>query len=304
MMHPDELVVTTDTVRQLVDEQFPRWAGLPVWRVRDAGTVNAVFRLGEDLSVRLPLRNDGPGRVTAWLLAETNAATELARECPFPAPVPVATGEPGHGFPLPWAVQTWVPGTPATVADPATFTTFAEGLVTLLTRLRAVDTRGRRFSGTGRGGRLQDHDAWVEECLQRSDGLVDVAGARRLWARLRRVPRIGGDVMCHGDLVPGNVLVREGRLVGVLDGGGFGPADRSLDLVGAWHLLDVDPRDGVRVGLGCSDDEWMRGMAWALVQALGLVWYYQQSHHVMARTGRRTIARLLQAAEQSPSLSS
>lgn len=39
--------------------------------------------------------------------------------------------------------------------------------------------------------------------------------------------------MTHGDLMPGNLLVAEGRLAGVLDCGGLGAADRALDLVGA-----------------------------------------------------------------------
>jgi aminoglycoside phosphotransferase (APT) family kinase protein len=98
--------------------------------------------------------------------------------------------------------------------------------------------------------------------------------------------------MCHGDLTPPNVLVQDGRLAGVLDGGGFGPADPSLDLVGAWHLLDADQRAVVRAALGCSELEWARGRAWALQQAMGLVWYYAESNPTMSRWGRRTLDRL------------
>ena len=94
------------------------------------------------------------------------------------------------------------------------------------------------------------------------------------------------------DLTPPNVLVRHGRLTGVLDGGGFGPADPALDLVVAWHLLDDGPRDVVRRDLGCSDLQWQRGMAWAFQQAMGLVWYYTKSNPVMSRWGRRTLDRL------------
>ena len=87
-------------------------------------------------------------------------------------------------------------------------------------------------------------------------------------------------------------LVRGGRLVGVLDGGGFAAADPALDLVGAWHLLDDVGRKVLRESLGCSEIQWRRGMAWALEQSMGLVWYYAESNPSMSRWGRRTLDRL------------
>jgi len=101
----------------------------------------------------------------------------------------------------------------------------------------------------------------MDVCFQESEELLDVARLRRLWGELRRLPSIGRDVMSHGDLVPGNVLGREGRLVGVLDGGGFGPADPALDLVAAWHLLEREPRAELKRALACGEVQWARGMA-------------------------------------------
>lgn len=118
---------------------------------------------------------------------------------------------------------------------------------------------------------------------------------RGLWDRLRLLPVVAPDAMCHGDLIPGNVLVRDGRLVGVLDGGGFGPADPALDLVGAWYLLDTGPRDVLREALGCSTVEWERGRAWALEQSLGLAWYYRESNPTMSALGVRSLRRVLDA---------
>jgi aminoglycoside phosphotransferase (APT) family kinase protein len=103
-------------------------------------------------------------------------------------------------------------------------------------------------------------------------------------------------VMCHVDLIPANLLVHEGRLVGVLDGGGFGPADPSLDLVAAWHLFDSEAREVLRRSLGCGRFEWSRGQAWAFVQAMGLVWYYRESNPGMSELGRSTLSRILNDA--------
>jgi aminoglycoside phosphotransferase (APT) family kinase protein len=160
--------------------------------------------------------------------------------------------------------------------------------------VRAIGTRGRTYGGRGRGGELQSQDEWVQTCLSRSERLLDVPRLRLLWSVLRDLPRgAGPDVMTHGDLIPGNVLVSGGRLAGVIDVGGLGPADPALDLVGAWHLLEDGPRQVLRDDLGCDDLEWERGRAWAYAQAIGLVWYYVQSNPVMSRLGRRTLDRLL-----------
>jgi aminoglycoside phosphotransferase (APT) family kinase protein len=99
--------------------------------------------------------------------------------------------------------------------------------------------------------------------------------------------------MSRGDLIPGNVLVSGGRLAGVLDVGGLGPADPALDLVAAWHLLEPGPRQVLRDDLGCDDLDWERGKAWAFEQAMGVVWYYADSNIAMSRMGQRTLERIL-----------
>ena len=133
----------------------------------------------------------------------------------------------------------------------------------------------------------------MKTCFRRSEGMTDVAALRRLWSGVLDLPPSGPDVMSHGDLMPGNLLVSGGRLVGVLDAGGFGPADPALDLVGAWHLLDAVPREAFRREIGSGDLEWARGIAWALQQAAGLVWYYRESNPRMSAVGRRTLDRIL-----------
>ncbi len=288
-MHPGQLDVAPETVRRLVARQFPQWRGLPLRAVRAQGTVNALYRLGDDLVARLPL----VAATRERLEAEASAARELLGRTRFATPEPVAIGEPGPGYPLPWSVQTWVPGTVATPDGHSE--AFAHDLAELIEGVRAIDTRGRTFSGDNRGGHLPDHDAWMETCLQHSEGLLDVPPLRRLWAAFRELPREGGDVMTHGDLIPGNLLVDGGRLAGVIDVGGLGPADPALDLVAAWHLLDTGPREAFRADLRCGDLEWMRGAAWAFEQAMGLVWYYAETNPVMSRMGRRTLERLAAA---------
>jgi aminoglycoside phosphotransferase (APT) family kinase protein len=293
-MHANQMTVSPETVRTLVDQQFPEWRSLPVRSITAQGTVNAVFRIGDRLAARFPLEYADVESTWRRLESEAAAARELAGRTRYPTPEPVGLGEPGAGYPLPWSVQTWLPGVVAADDDPGDSPAFARDLADLIGDLRAIDTHGRTFAGTGRGGDLQAHDAWMETCFRNSGELLDVPRLRRLWATLRELPRGSAqDAMAHCDLIPGNVLVSDGRLAGILDVGGFGPADPSLDLVSAWHLLEAGPRQVLRDHLGSDDLEWERGKAWAFVQAMGLVWYYVKSNPPMSRLGRRTLRRIL-----------
>jgi aminoglycoside phosphotransferase (APT) family kinase protein len=292
-MHTDQLVISPRTVRELVDGQFPGWSSLPIAAVDSPGTVNAIFRIGRQFAARFPLRPGDAETVRERLEAEAAAARELARLTRFPVPEPVAIGQPGAGYPLPWAVQTWLPGVTAVDDDPGASDDFARDLAEFICGVRSADTGGRTFSGRGRGGDLRSHDAWMETCFRHSEVLLDVPRLRRMWQAMRELPRgTSPDVMSHGDLIPGNVLVSGGRLAGVIDVGGLGPADPALDLVAGWHLLETGPRQVFRASLGCGDLEWERGKAWAFEQAMGAVWYYTETNPAMSRMGRRTLHRL------------
>ncbi|WP_345541914.1 aminoglycoside phosphotransferase family protein [Phytohabitans rumicis] len=295
-MHANQLTVSPRTVRELVDDQFPQWRDLPIKSVDSPGTVNAIFRVGDRLAARFPLEPADVESTRRWLSTEADAARELSGRTRFPTPEPVALGAPGAGYPLPWSVQTWLPGVVATDDDPGESEAFAHDLAEFIGGVRGIDTRGRTFRGGGRGGDLRAHDTWMETCFERSERFLDVPLLRRMWTVLRDLPRGPvPDLMTHGDLIPGNVLVSRGRLAGVLDVGGLRAADPALDLVGAWHLLEDRPRRALRADLGCDDLEWERGKAWAFQQSMGAVWYYHESNPPMSRMGTRTLARLAAA---------
>lgn len=295
-MHDDELVITADVVRRLVDEQFPEHAGHPVTRVGTHGTVHAVFRIGDDASARFPLRTDDPLVARAALEHEAASARELAAAVSFEVPEPLAIGAPGAGYPLPWSLHRWVDGATALEDDRSSSGDLADDLARLVGEIRAIPTGGRRFRGSGRGGDLRDHDWWMRACFDRSRHLLPVDRLRATWAHLRPLPRRDPDRMTHGDLVPGNLILRDGRLVGVIDVGDYGAADPALDLVVGWHALDDEPRRQFRERVDVDDLQWQRGMAWAFQQAMGLVWYYETTNPSMSALGRRTLERVLAAA--------
>lgn len=292
-MHDDQLTITEAQTRSLITDQFPQFRGQEIRGLETAGTVNAIFRIGERYAARLPLRIMNPADCLRNLEQETEASREFHECCPFPSPAPVGIGRQGAGFPMPWLVQTWIDGDVATPDGLSTSPDFARDLAHLIGALRKVELKGRTFSGPGRGGKLTDHDDWMEVCFTKSENLLDVIRLRRMSRRFRELPPSRADAMSHKDLIPTNLLVQEGRLIGVLDTGGFGPADRALDLVAGWHLMNRDARTIFREALEVDDVEWQRGAAWAFQQAIGLVWYYKDTNPVMADLGRSTLSRLI-----------
>ncbi len=188
-MHDNQLDISPGVVRTLIDRQFPQWRSLPVRPVAATGTVNAIFRIGDRYTARFPLEAGDAGTVRRSLEAEAKAAAELAGRTRFPTPRPIALGEPGAGYPLPWSVQTWLPGTVATEADPGGSAAFALDLAEFIAGVRSIPTRGRTFSGRGRGGDLHDHDEWLQTCFLRSEGLLDVPGCAGCGQTLRDLPR-------------------------------------------------------------------------------------------------------------------
>ena len=295
-MHAGQLDVTTDLVAGLIRAQFPEWSTSVVRPVSSHGTVNALFRIGDGLVARFPIMPGDPAAVLKELEDEADAARRLSAISPYPTPEPIAIGEPGEGYPLPWAVYSWLAGTIADDADIAGSTAFAEDLARFVLALRAAPTEGRVFTGTWRGGVLTSQDEYVADGLERSRGMIDVDALARLWADLRTTPRTEPDVWAHRDLMPGNLLVADGRLAGIIDVGTFTVADPAMDLQPAWNLLDAPARAAFRAALGSDDAEWRRGMGWSFAQAIGCLWYYVETNPVMSRTAHHTLTALLTAA--------
>jgi aminoglycoside phosphotransferase (APT) family kinase protein len=295
-MHAGQLDVTVELVDGLVRTQFPDWSGLAVRAVPSHGTVNALFRIGDDLVARFPILPGEAATIRQELDDEADAARRLRRMSPYPTPEPIAIGAPGEGYPLPWSVYSWVDGTIAYDAEVAGSTAFAEDLARFVLALRAEPTEGRVFTGSWRGGVLTSQDEYIADGLERSRGMIDVDQLARLWAELRTTPRTEPDAWTHRDLMPGNLLVKDGRLAGVIDVGTFTVSDPAMDLQPAWNLLDPTAREAFRLALDSDDAEWRRGMGWSFAQAIGCLWYYVETNPVMSRTAHHTLTALLTAA--------
>ena len=289
-MHADELDVDVALVRRLLAAQLPEWAALPLEPVASTGTVNAIFRLGDDMAVRLP-------RVEWWaadLEKELHWLPRLAPQLPLAVPEPLATGEPGEGYPWHWAVYRWLAGEEWSVDRVRDLSAAAAELARFVSALQRIKTSGAPSRGPGdRGAPLEERDAEVRAAIRASGGLVDTDAVTAAWDAALEAPVWGGPpVWVHGDLLPANVLVSRGRLSAVIDWGCLSVGDPACELMAGWTLFSGESRDVFRRALSVDDATWARARGWALSTVVAVP-YYQDTNPVFAASARRWVAEVL-----------
>lgn len=283
-LHDGEADIDTTLVRSLLAAQFPQWAALPLRPVATAGTEHMLYRLGDDLVVRLP-RLSGDG-----LVAEHRWLRWLAPQLPLEIPSPVALGRPGPGYPLPWSVYRWLDGDHE-ITD---LRQAAVDLGGFLAALWRADPDGG--PPAYRGGTYAGWDEGVRNALRD----LDAPGAGEIWSAALQLPRPDRPpVWVHSDLLPTNLLARGGRLHAVIDFGCAGIGDRACDLMPAWALFDAASRPVFRDRVDVDDLTWARGRAWALAFGLAAWHYYPVSNPSFAELGRRTVNQVLTEAGSS-----
>jgi Predicted aminoglycoside phosphotransferase len=298
-MHDDQFDLAEPLVRRLLARQFPVWSRLPISRVDSSGTVNAMFRLGDDKVVRMPFVPDGAadiGLEASWL-------PRLRPLLPVPIPRLLGVGTPDDDYPLPWLVLDWLPGANPVVERLERPERLASDLAAFVRALRSVPTAGGP-SGY-RGGTLLPLDASVRRCLAQLEELgthlgeprIDITALTSSWRESLAAASWHGDpVWTHGDLLPGNVLVDGGRLVGVLDFAAAGIGDPASDMMAAWSMLPASAREVFRAKADVDDPTWVRGRGWALAQAVIALPYYWRTNEGLASVARRVIAELTSTA--------
>lgn len=303
-MHADELDITPSLVHRLIAAQFPRWAHLPLRPVLSAGTDNALYRLGDNLVVRLPRIHwaaDLIEKECSWL-------PKLALRLPLAIPLPLALGEPDDRYPWRWAIFQWIEGDHVTIDTLPEPEQTAIDLVAFITALQRIDAADGPLPGVddlARGKPLAPHDPYTRQAIAALDGMIAARLATAAWEDALRAPAWDrASVWFHGDLLPGNLLFRHGRLHAVIDFGALGVGDPACDLIVAWNLLSRNSRRLFREALGVDEATWRRGRGWALSQALIFIPYYLHTNPVGVSYARRAIEEVLADYQASSSASS
>jgi aminoglycoside phosphotransferase (APT) family kinase protein len=293
-MHAGELKIDESLVRRLVLAQFPQWAHLPIAAVPSAGTDNAIFRLGDEMAVRLPRIYWATGQAEKeyqWL-------PRLGPRLPLETPLPLALGHPGEGYPWRWSICRWLEGETVSIErlpDQVQAAMDLAGFVSALWRIDAQGGPPPDENNSRRGEPLIARDAETRAAIETLEGVIDTRAASAVWEASLAAPEWPRPpVWIHGDLQPGNLLARDGRISGVIDFGCLGVGDPSCDLMPAWNMLSGTARTAFRIALDVDESTWIRGRGWALSVGLIALPYYQSSNPTLAELSRRAINEALE----------
>jgi aminoglycoside phosphotransferase (APT) family kinase protein len=254
-------------VRRLIAEQFPQWAGLPVTPVKIDGWDNRTYRLGSELTARLPTHET----YTAAVHKEHKWLPLLAPSLPVAIPEAVAKGEPGAGYPYHWAIRRWIDGETASYDSVADLSAFARSIAEFIRALQSCDATGGPSAGAHsfyRGTPPEYYHAETMEALAVLKGRIDTDLAREVWEAALATSWDRPPVWFHGDISSGNLLVQDGRLSAVIDFGTSGIGDPACDLVIAYTFFSGPSRSAFREAVGADAATWARARGWALWKAL------------------------------------
>jgi aminoglycoside phosphotransferase (APT) family kinase protein len=285
--------IDAELARRLVDAQFPQWAGLPLRLIDPAGSDHVIYRLGEDLSVRLPRHAGAMGQARK----ELEWLPRLAPCLPLAVPVPLAVGAPAFGYPWSWAVSRWLDGEAATAEALGDSTEAAVQLgefLVALQRFAPAEVPLLTARDDLRVRPLAERDQATRAAIAAAGGVFDAAAITRLWDEALSAP--GWDrppVWVHGDFHTGNLLTRDGRLSAVIDFERLGVGDPACDLMVAFTLMSARGRAVFRDTLDVDDATWTRGRGWTLAGGLiAYASYAAVNPRVAAQTTRQITAAL------------
>jgi aminoglycoside phosphotransferase (APT) family kinase protein len=279
-------------VKRLIAIQFPQWSDLPVTPVKLDGWDNRTYRLGDEMTVRLPTA----AAYTPAIDKEDRWLPILAPSLPVPVPKPLAKGAPGDGYPFCWSIRGWLDGntaSPERINDLSAFATSVAEFILALQRIDATDGPQAGAHSFYRGAPPEHYDDETRRSLTALNGRIDTDKASALWDAALETAWHGPPVWFHGDIASGNLLVKDGRLAAVIDFGTSGVGDPACDLVIAWTMFSGDSREAFRSAVAQDSDTWARARGWALWKALITLADDIDTNEARAAVNRRVIAEVL-----------
>jgi aminoglycoside phosphotransferase (APT) family kinase protein len=289
---PAEIEVDVALARRLLLAQHPDLAGFPL-RLAASGWDNTILRLGDQLALRLPRR-----AVAAKLLRHEQIWLPMLKErLPLSIPAPVRIGAPGEGYPWPWSVIPWFEGETADLAAPDEDQ--GETLAAFFTALHLPAPDAAPVNPV-RGVPLASRADTFEARLRSLAGRADPLDARilGLWADALAAPDDAAPTWIQGDPHPRNILVRDGRIVAVIDWGDLARGDRASDLAAVWMLLpQASSRARAMAALpDVSPATWRRAQGWAAFYGVMLLDAGLADDARMTLIARRTFERLIEGS--------
>lgn len=265
----DTVKITLSLATELIAEQFPQWASLPIQPVEVSGWDNRTFRLGQEMSIRLPSVECYAAKVQKgqeWL-------PFLAPQISVPIPKPLALGQPSKNYPWHWSIYRWIEGKSANIIriDDLNLSLIATQLAQFLKELHTIDsTHGLKPGAHNfyRGDSPAVYDHETRSAIEQLRNCIDADAATSVWEKAISSQWEKNPVWIHGDFSAGNILIKDKTLAGVIDFGGMAIGDPACDLVIAWTFLKNESREIFKSQVNLDPDTWARARGWALWKAL------------------------------------
>lgn len=261
------MLINVDLVTHLIHEQFPEWSGLEIKPVKFSGHDHRTFHLGEHMSVRLPSAESYVSQVEK----EQQWLPVLKKELSLPITTPIAKGNPSPEYPWPWSINKWLEGETLNRANVSDMNQFAKDLGNFLIELQSIDAKEGPLAGEQnfyRGGSLAVYDGEFINALKHSKKTINEQLLSKIWELSLDSKWDSVPVWVHGDIAPGNLLTKEGRLCAVIDFGILGVGDPACDAAMAWTFFDKESREVFKNTLTMDEKTWNRARGWALWKAL------------------------------------
>ncbi|MFF2493525.1 aminoglycoside phosphotransferase family protein [Agromyces sp. NPDC058064] len=303
-LHDDELHIDEALVARLLRRDRPEWAELPIAEA-GGGTDNRMFRLGDELLVRMPRTTAS----AASLRKEREWVPRLAPQLTLRVPTTEFAGAPSPEYPAEWAIVRWIDGDVPDTGNVEGWSAFGHDLAAFVRELHAIELmRATRDGGLSwyRGGSLRDADEWIapyfDGCRPLVGDELDIGTLERWWREAVELPdSTAGPVWLHGDLRPGNLLVRDGRLHAVIDFGALSIGAPDAEHAPVWDL-PAAARDAYFAAARLDDATWLRARAWAIGVAVSGIAYYWETFPEFVTECRARLRAVLTTADPAESV--
>ncbi|GHU24323.1 phosphotransferase [Spirochaetia bacterium] len=287
-LHDGQMEINVELVKSLIQSQFPEYENLPIVEFDSTGTVNSIFKLGNDLYVRLPIVET----YADSLLKEYKILPYFSKQLSIEIPEPIKLGEPDTLYPFNWAIYKWIDGEPYDNNKIVNSQIIVSELVNFIKELHAIDL----LDDAPKAGRkpLLELNTMTIETLNDSKEEIEYTKVIKTWEKLVNTPVWDKKpVWIHADLLKSNILVKNNRVAAVIDFGGAGIGDPAFDIIPAWAIFDSKNRYIFRKLLNVNDTVWHRACAYALHQAALIIPYYRKSNPRFVKQAMETINEII-----------
>jgi len=287
-MHDNELDIDQTLVADLLAQQFPKLKDLDIKQIKHSGTDNAIFRLGEYRCVRLPKIDSAAEQIEK----EQELLPRLAPHLPLKIPTPIEKGKPTASYPFNWSIYNWLEGKNAHDEKVTDLDQTAIDLANFINSIQNISTDGAPI--TRRGLPLASKDEEVRKAIFSLKDMIDPNTITSIWEEsLNRPNWKKAPVWLHGDLLPVNLLIQNGKLSAIIDFGLSGIGDPACDLIPAWNIFDANSRNSFRNTMDVDESTWIRGRGWALSIALTIIPYYRNTNPELVSIAKQILNEIL-----------